>query len=72
MAGLLLVVVAGGAERDRLRDSIGAALALKSGKASVAQGIFPLVFVILFLSSAYFPRELLLRAGARRSPSGTR
>ena len=24
------------------------------------QGIFPLVFVILFLSSAYFPRDLLL------------
>jgi ABC-2 type transport system permease protein len=39
---------------------IGAALALKSGNASTAQGIFPLVFVILFLSSAYFPRELLL------------
>ncbi len=41
--------------------SIGAALALKSGKASVVQGIFPLVFVILFLSSAYFPRDLLLQ-----------
>jgi ABC-2 type transport system permease protein len=40
--------------------TIGAALALKSGNASTAQGIFPLVFVILFLSSAYFPRELLL------------
>ena len=25
------------------------------------QGIFPLVFVILFLSSAYFPRDLLLQ-----------
>ena len=41
--------------------SVGAALALKSGKASVVQGIFPLVFVILFLSSAYFPRDLLLQ-----------
>jgi ABC-2 type transport system permease protein len=40
--------------------TIGAALALKSGNASTAQGIFPLVFVILFLSSAYFPRALLL------------
>jgi ABC-2 type transport system permease protein len=40
--------------------TIGAALALKSGNASTAQGIFPLVFVILFLSSAYFPRNLLL------------
>jgi ABC-type multidrug transport system permease subunit len=40
--------------------SLGAALALKSGRASVAQSIFPIVFVILFLSSAYFPRGLLL------------
>ena len=40
--------------------SIGAALALRSGQASVVQGIFPIVFVILFLSSAFFPRHLLL------------
>jgi ABC-2 type transport system permease protein len=39
---------------------IGAAIALKSGKASVVQGLFPLVFVILFLSSAFFPEQLLL------------
>jgi ABC-2 type transport system permease protein len=39
---------------------IGSAIALKSGKASVVQGLFPLVFVILFLSSAFFPEELLL------------
>jgi ABC-2 type transport system permease protein len=38
---------------------IGAALALKAGRASVVQGIFPLVIVILFLSSAFFPRELM-------------
>jgi ABC-2 type transport system permease protein len=41
--------------------TVGAALALKSGRASVAQGVFPLVFVILFLSSAFFPRGLLLQ-----------
>jgi ABC-2 type transport system permease protein len=40
--------------------TVGAALALKSGSASVAQGIFPIVFVILFLSSAFFPENLLL------------
>jgi ABC-2 type transport system permease protein len=39
--------------------TVGAALALKSGRASTAQSIFPIVFVILFLSSAYFPRQLL-------------
>lgn len=41
--------------------ALGAALALRSGTASVVQGIFPLVFVILFLSSAFFPRSLLLQ-----------
>ena len=30
------------------------------GKASVVQGLFPLVFVILFLSSAFFPEQLIL------------
>jgi ABC-2 type transport system permease protein len=39
---------------------LGAAVALWSGRASVVQGIFPLVFVILFMSSAFFPRDLLL------------
>ena len=38
----------------------GAALALRSGTASVVQGIFPIVFVIIFLSSAFFPGNLLL------------
>ncbi len=38
---------------------IGAAIALRSGSASVVQGVFPLVFVILFLSSAFFPVELM-------------
>jgi ABC-2 type transport system permease protein len=39
---------------------IGAAIALRTGKASVVQGLFPLVFVILFLSSAFFPEQLIL------------
>jgi len=39
--------------------TLGAAIALRSGSASVVQGMFPLVFVILFLSSAFFPQELL-------------
>jgi ABC-type multidrug transport system permease subunit len=38
----------------------GAALALRAGRASTVQGIFPLVFVILFLSSAFFPHSLML------------
>jgi ABC-2 type transport system permease protein len=38
---------------------IGMALALRARSASTVQGIFPLVFVILFLSSAFFPQSLL-------------
>jgi ABC-2 type transport system permease protein len=39
---------------------IGAAIALQSGSASVVQGLFPLVLVVLFLSSAFFPQELMI------------
>jgi ABC-2 type transport system permease protein len=40
---------------------LSAAIALYSGQASVVQGLFPLVFVILFLSTAFFPDDLLLQ-----------
>ena len=43
---------------------IGAAIALRTGKASVVQGLFPLVFVIMFLSSAFFPDNLMLEPAA--------
>ena len=43
---------------------IGAAVALRTGSASVVQGLFPLVFVILFLSSAFFPANLMLEPAA--------
>lgn len=43
---------------------LGAALALKAGRASVVQGVFPIVFVILFLSSAFFPRDLMKEPAA--------
>lgn len=41
--------------------TIGAALALRSGSASIVQGTFPLVFVVLFLSTAFFPEDLLVQ-----------
>jgi len=44
---------------------LGAAIAIRSGKASVVQGLFPIAFVILFLSTAFFPDDLLLE------PAGT-
>jgi ABC-2 type transport system permease protein len=39
---------------------IGAAIALRTGTASVVQGLFPLVLVVLFLSTAFFPQELMI------------
>jgi ABC-2 type transport system permease protein len=43
---------------------IAAAIALRTGRASVVQGLFPLLFVILFLSSAFFPANLMLEPAA--------
>ncbi|MDP9401593.1 MAG: ABC transporter permease [Actinomycetota bacterium] len=39
--------------------AIGVVLALRARSASTVQGIFPLVFVVLFVSSAFFPAPLL-------------
>jgi len=39
--------------------ALGIAIALRTRSAATLQGIFPLVFVILFLSSAFFPRTLM-------------
>ena len=33
---------------------------MRTGSASVVQGLFPLVLVVLFLSSAFFPQELMI------------
>jgi ABC-2 type transport system permease protein len=39
---------------------IGAAIALRTGSASVVQGLFPLVLVVLFVSSSFFPQDLMI------------
>ena len=39
--------------------ALGAALALWAGNAGLVQGTFPLVFVVLFLSTAFFPQNLM-------------
>jgi ABC-2 type transport system permease protein len=64
LVGILLVFVLTSLAAASF-GALGAALALRSGTASVVQGIFPLVFVVLFVSSAFFPRDLLLE------PAGT-
>ncbi len=40
-------------------SAIGVLIALLARNASTVQGVFPLTFVILFASSAYFPADLL-------------
>jgi ABC-2 type transport system permease protein len=60
VAGFVIVVVEASLCAGAF-GALGAALALRAQTASVVQGIFPLVFVVLFLSSAFFPRNLLLQ-----------
>lgn len=43
---------------------LGAALALWAGNAGLVQGAFPLVFVVLFVSTAFFPQELMQEPAA--------
>lgn len=38
---------------------IGTAIGVRSGQAQVVQGVFPLMFVTLFLSSSNMPRDLI-------------
>jgi ABC-2 type transport system permease protein len=54
-----LVVLAIGMVAGVGFGAIGQAIALRAKSASTVQGIFPLVFVVLFISSAFFPRSLL-------------
>ena len=54
-----LLVVAIGTLSGIAFGSIGLFLAFRARNASTVQGIFPLVFVVLFVSSAFFPRNLL-------------
>src|SRR3954463_15281766 len=58
VAGALVVVLIGAVAGTGF-GAIGVTLALRARNASTVQGIFPLVFVVLFVSSAFFPRALL-------------
>jgi ABC-2 type transport system permease protein len=54
-----LLVLSTGAIAGTAFAALGVVLALRARNASTVQGIFPLVFVVLFVSSAFFPRSLL-------------
>jgi ABC-2 type transport system permease protein len=60
VAGALLAIVLVSATAMAV-GGIGAAIALRTGSASVVQGLFPLVLVVLFLSSAFFPVHLMIQ-----------
>ena len=62
--GVLLVLVLGGLCATAFA-SLGLSIAFRVRQASVVQGLFPFLFVILYLSSAFFPRQLL------QSPANT-
>lgn len=58
VAGFLLVIVLGALAAVAFA-AIGLAIAFRARQASIVQGLFPFVFAVLYLSSAFFPRDLL-------------
>jgi ABC-2 type transport system permease protein len=59
VAGALIAIVLVTASAMAV-GGIGAAIALRTGNASIVQGLFPLVLVVLFISTAFFPQELMI------------
>lgn len=55
MLGVALISAVAGAGFGALSVAIG----IKSGSTEVVQGSFPLLFTLMFLSSAFFPRSLM-------------
>lgn len=57
LLGILLILMLAGVCAASI-GGLAVALSLRA-QAQYVQGVFPLVFVIIFLSSAFFPREML-------------
>ncbi len=51
--------------------SLGLAIGLRTGNGEAVQGVFPLMFVLLFLSSGALPRDLIQTTGFRPSRRST-
>jgi ABC-2 type transport system permease protein len=58
LSGALVVIVLGSLAATAF-GAIGCAAALKTGSGEAVQGMFPLFFVFIFLSSSNLPRNLL-------------
>jgi ABC-2 type transport system permease protein len=64
VAGAIIIVLAGGLTAMAV-GGFTAAMALKTGSAEAVQGSFPLLFVALFFSSTFFPRQTMQGAYRR-------
>jgi ABC-2 type transport system permease protein len=58
VAGFILIVICGGLTGIAI-GGFTAAIALKTGSSEAVQGSFPLLFIGLFFSSAFFPRQTM-------------
>jgi ABC-2 type transport system permease protein len=60
-AGLpgIIAMIISGALISLAVGALMASVALKTGSAEAVQGTFPLLFILLFFSSAFFPRETM-------------
>lgn len=56
--GFLAIVLSGGLIGLAF-GALMAAMALRTGSAEAVQGAFPLLFILLFFSSAFFPRQTM-------------
>jgi ABC-2 type transport system permease protein len=55
----LLVVLVYAVLLSLVIGGFGAMLALRTGQAEAVQNVFPLLFILMFVSSAFFPTELM-------------
>ena len=58
LVGMLGVAVVGSLVAAAI-GSLSVAFGLKTGSSEAVQGAFPMAFALMFLSSAFFPRELM-------------
>jgi ABC-2 type transport system permease protein len=56
--GAIVIVICGGVTGMAI-GGFTAAMALKTGSSEAVQGSFPLLFIALFFSSAFFPRQTM-------------
>ncbi len=56
--GVIIIVICGGLTGLAI-GGFTAAMALKTGSSEAVQGSFPLLFIALFFSSAFFPRQTM-------------